>query len=105
MLWEGGGVFPLTVPLLEDACGHQGRNATCVLTVTFHTPTAGNHIGDDIRSLAFLLNSATFVSTMSQSANRVKVKRRLNQIGVQNGHYTNQANASAWKLPTSRHTD
>jgi hypothetical protein len=37
------------------------------LTVIFHTPAAGNHIGDDIRSLAFLLNSAKFVSTKSQS--------------------------------------
>ena len=67
VLAKSAGPETLTVPLLEDACGHQGRNATCVLTVTFHTPTAGNHIGDDIRSLAFLLNSAKFVSTKSQS--------------------------------------
>ena len=67
VLAKPAGTETLTVPLLEDACGHQGINAACVLTVTFHTPTAGNHIGNDIRSLAFLLNSATFVSTTSQS--------------------------------------
>ena len=81
LLAKSAGTETLTVPLLEDACSKQHGNAACILTVIFHTPAAGNHIGDDIRSLAFLLNSATFVST----ANRVKVKRRLNQNGVQNG--------------------
>ena len=61
VLAKSAGPETLTVPLLEDACGHQWRNATCVLTVIFHTPAAGNHIGDDIRSLSFLLNSAKFV--------------------------------------------
>ena len=61
VLAERSGAKSFTVPLLDDACG-VGR---CVLTVSFHAPTTGNFIGTDVRGLAFMLTSATFVSTAS----------------------------------------
>ena len=61
VLAERSGAKSFSVPLLDDACG-EGR---CVLTVSFRAPTAGNYIGTDVRGLAFMLTSATFVSTAS----------------------------------------
>jgi hypothetical protein len=61
VLAERSGAKSFSVPLLDDACG-VGR---CVLTVSFRAPTAGNYIGTDVRGLAFMLTSATFVSTAS----------------------------------------
>ena len=69
VLAERSGAKSFNIPLLDDACG-VGR---CVLTVSFHATTTGNYIGTDIRGLAFMLTSATFVSTASTG-------RRLNLL-------------------------
>ena len=52
---------------LRSAAGRCVRpgSGRCVLTVSFRAPTAGNYIGTDVRGLAFMLTSATFVSTAS----------------------------------------
>jgi hypothetical protein len=60
VLAERSGTRSFSIPL-KNACQRQ-----CVLTTFFQTPAEGNYVGSDVRSLAFLLNSATFVSTPSR---------------------------------------
>ena len=88
VLAERSGTKSFAIPL-GNACN---LNKKCVLTIFFRTPTEGNYIGDDIRSLAFLLDSATFISTAS-------THRRLQEMAPaieEHGQYTSQTNASAW---------